>query len=215
MATYDKHLLDGEHLGYLVGKIKTLVATKIDNPSQKTDKQILAYDATSNSWLAVDAPNSAVWGSITGTITEQTDLQTALDDKTNKSDFDETNNRVGILSEAIEGLTQKKEDKVNLKEGAYKDVVTTVTEGSEALITSGAVQSAIKGLTGFHFEIVSALPTTGETNVIYLVLKETSETGNVYTEYAYINNAWEKLGDTSITLEYLTNGEIDTIWTNN
>ena len=188
MAIYDKHLLDGEHLGYLVGKIKTLVATKIDNPSQKTDKQILAYDATSNSWLAVDAPNSAVWGSITGTITEQTDLQTALSEK---------------------------EDKSNLKAGAYKEVVTTVTEGSEALITSGAVQSAIKGLTGFHFEIVSALPTTGETNVIYLVLKETSETGNVYTEYAYINNAWEKLSDTAITLEYLTNGEIDTIWTNN
>ena len=38
------------------------------------------------------------------------------------------------------------------------------------------------------------------------------ETGNIYTEYAWINNTWEQLGDTQITLEYLTNGEIDTIW---
>lgn len=204
MATYDKHLLDGEHLGYLVGKIKTLVATKIDNPSQKTDKQILAYDATSGSWLAVDAPNSAIWGQITGTLAEQTDLNTALENKTDKSDFETLSTNVAA-----------KEDKSNLKAAAYREVATVVTEGSEALITSGAVQSAIKGLTGFHFEIVSALPTTGETNVIYLVLKEASETGNVYTEYAYINNAWEKLGDTAITLEYLTNGEIDTIWTSN
>ena len=215
MAIYDKHLLDGEHLGYLVGKIKTLVATKIDNPSQKTDKQILAYDATSNSWLAVDAPNSAVWGSITGTITEQTDLQTALSEKAVKADVDKQVTDINSEITNVKTTVSNKEDKSNLKAGAYKEVVTTVTEGSEALITSGAVQSAIKGLTGFHFEIVSALPTTGETNVIYLVLKETSETGNVYTEYAYINNAWEKLGDTAITLEYLTNGEIDTIWTNN
>ncbi len=188
MAVYDKHLLDGEHLGYLVGKIKTLVATKIDNPSQATDGQLLAYDATTKSWLAVNAPTSGEWGKITGTLSNQTDLVNELN---------------------------KKEDKTNLKAGAYKGVTTQVTENSEDLITSGAVQSAIKGLTGFHFEIVSELPTTGVTNVIYLVLKSTGETGNVYTEYAYINNAWEKLGDTAITLEYLTNGEIDTIWTNN
>jgi hypothetical protein len=46
------------------------------------------------------------------------------------------------------------------------------------------INDAISGLTGFHFEIVQALPQTGESNVIYLVLKSSSETGNIYTEYA-------------------------------
>lgn len=75
------------------------------------------------------------------------------------------------------------------------------------------INNAISGLTGFHFEIVQALPETGESNIIYLVLKSTNEAGNIYTEYAWINNAWEKLGDTQISIEVLSNSEIDSIWT--
>ena len=77
---------------------------------------------------------------------------------------------------------------------------------------SSSISTAIAGLTGFHFEIVSALPPEGQTNVIYLVLKSQSEEGNIYTEYAWINNNWEKLRDTQISLEYLTNNEVRTIW---
>ena len=188
MAVYDTHLLNGEHLGHLIGKIKTLVGTKIDNPSQKTDGQILAYDATTGNWLAIDAPSDAVWGEITGTLADQTDLQDALDDKADADD---------------------------LGTAAALDYTNAVTEDSTDLVTSGAVFDAVKDLTGFHFEIVQTLPATGQPNIIYLVLKEATETGNVYTEYAWINNAWEKLGDTAITLEYLTNNEIDTIWNAN
>ena len=78
---------------------------------------------------------------------------------------------------------------------------------------NATVNAAIAQLTGFHFEIVQTLPTQGiETNCIYLVLKSQGETGNIYTEYAYINNAWETLGDTSVDLEYLTSAEVTTIW---
>lgn len=94
--------------------------------------------------------------------------------------------------------------------------VSSLTNDSNyqnATQVSASINAAIAQLTGFHFEIVETLPTQGiDTNCIYLVLKSSGETGNVYTEYAYINNAWEILGDTSVSLEYLTNAEVTTIW---
>lgn len=45
------------------------------------------------------------------------------------------------------------------------------------------------------YEVVTSLPTTNiNSHKIYLVLSETSGTNNLYTEYAYINSAWEILG---------------------
>lgn len=76
-----------------------------------------------------------------------------------------------------------------------------------------AITSAISGISGFSFEIVENLPTTGSSNVIYLKLKTNGSEGNIYTEYAYINNKWEVIGDTSVSLDFLTNAEISQIWT--
>ena len=76
-----------------------------------------------------------------------------------------------------------------------------------------AIASAIGGIGGFKFEIVENLPATGSSNVIYLKLKGQGTEGNIYTEYAYINNKWEVIGDTSIALDFLTNAEINQIWT--
>ena len=76
-----------------------------------------------------------------------------------------------------------------------------------------AIASAIGGVGGFKFEIVENLPATGSSNVIYLKLKEQGTEGNIYTEYAYINNKWEVIGDTSVSLDFLTNAEINQIWT--
>lgn len=45
------------------------------------DGKTLQYDSGSGEWQMVDFPNSAVWGAITGTLSDQTDLQTALNGK--------------------------------------------------------------------------------------------------------------------------------------
>jgi len=67
-------------------------------------------------------------------------------------------------------------------------------------------------LTNLHFLIVQTLPTTDiQTNIIYLLPKNPSGTNDVYTEYAYINNSWEKLGETQIDLSnYVTNTSLAT-----
>lgn len=191
MATYDKHLLDGEHLGYLISKIKTLVGTKIDNPSTKANGNFLKYNGTT--WVAADVPD-------TGVLSVTASDATVVVDNT-----DEANPKI-----AVGTITLAKVSDAGTAAGL--DYTSSVTEDSTDLITSGAVFDAVKDLTGFHFEIVSALPATGQPNIIYLVLKSSGPEGNIYTEYAWINNKYEQLGDTQISLEYLTNGEIDTIW---
>lgn len=61
---------------------------------------------------------------------------------------------------------------------------------------SSAIATAIAGITGISFEIVQSLPATGDPGTIYLVSHGGSGT-DIYDEYVYINNAWEKLGTTS------------------
>lgn len=259
MAEYDRHLLDGEHLGHLISKIKSLVATKITNPATKSNGQVLQYNGTD--WVATtlspsgvssvtaatgetvvvvdntDSANPKLGVAICATpgnvaLTKESDglkaniaslsADVVVDGTTNKAyTATEKTKLAGIAAgaevnvnadwNAVSGDAQIL-NKPTLGTAAAKDFTTAITAGSNDLVTSGAVQSAIAGLTGFHFEIVQTLPATGETNVIYLVPKTSGPQTNIYTEYAWINNAWEQLGDTQISLEYLTNAEIDTIW---
>lgn len=62
------------------------------------------------------------------------------------------------------------------------------------------VTEAIAGVGTFHAEIVDALPLAGASNILYLVAKASSESGNVYDEYLYISGAWELIGSTDIDL---------------
>lgn len=61
---------------------------------------------------------------------------------------------------------------------------------------SSAIATAIAGITGIQFEIVQTLPATGDAGTIYLISHGGSGT-DIYDEYVYVNNAWEKLGTTS------------------
>ena len=62
------------------------------------------------------------------------------------------------------------------------------------------VTTAIAGVGTFHAEIVDELPLTGVSNILYLVAKASSESGNVYDEYLYISGAWELIGSADIDL---------------
>ena len=83
-----------------------------------------------------------------------------------------------------------------------------------------AITAALAGITGIEFEVVQALPQTGEPGVIYL-LSNSGTAPNIYDEYIYVNNAFEKIGTTEVDLSgyvqatemhALTNAEIDTIF---
>lgn len=90
--------------------------------------------------------------------------------------------------------------------------------------TKTEVDTIIGQISTISFQIVQALPQTGQSNIIYL-LAVTGTTQNVYDEYIWVNNAWEKIGSTNIDLSNywtstsgeansliaITTAEIDTI----
>ena len=53
--------------------------------------------------------------------------------------------------------------------------------------TRSEVEQLIAAIQQCSFEIVEQLPLVGETNIIYLVPKQTAETRNIYDEYIYVN----------------------------
>ncbi len=69
--------------------------------------------------------------------------------------------------------------------------------GSYALKTY--VDQAVAGVTGMNFEIVQALPASGSAGTIYL-LSNSGSSPNVYDEYIWVNNAFEKIGTTDVDL---------------
>lgn len=57
------------------------------------------------------------------------------------------------------------------------------------------LKEMINGITSFNYEIVTELPVVGQKGIIYLILNSAStEENNVYDEYLYVNNKYEKLG---------------------
>ena len=62
------------------------------------------------------------------------------------------------------------------------------------------VTKAIADVSGFSAVIVSELPETGKTNILYLVPKTEAASDNVYDEYLYIDGAWKLIRCTDIDL---------------
>ena len=82
---------------------------------------------------------------------------------------------------------------------------TNSTQIATTAFVQGAVSSAIGNVNSFEVSVVQSLPTTNiDTHTIYFI-SNSGSTGNIYDEYMYINNNWEKIGTTDVDLSgYLT-----------
>lgn len=144
-----------------------------------------------------------------------------------------TSEEAGLLSSA-------NLNKINsIDEGAEKNVITKIkrngtlvnvsnkevditipTKYSELvndndLVSTTQVKKLISEARHMKKEIVSTKPSTGEENVIYLVGPKGSG-NNIYEEWLYINNSWEKIGDTDTKVDltgYLKSSDIKAITT--
>lgn len=76
------------------------------------------------------------------------------------------------------------------------------------------INSQINSLIGFTATIVNSLPSTGEVGVMYLKLNTSASVdGNIYDEYIWVNNKFEKIGSTETTVDlsgYVTQTEMTT-----
>lgn len=76
-ATNNGKLLVRIQNGYELEELHNVLIDNIQN------NQILQWDSTTGLWKNQNPPTSAVWGGITGTLSNQTDLQSALENKSN------------------------------------------------------------------------------------------------------------------------------------
>lgn len=82
------------------------------------------------------------------------------------------------------------------------------------IYTKQEVTTLINAIQKVTITIVEELPATGDSNVIYFVPK-TGSGNDTYNEYIYINNSWEKIGDTDVDLSnYYTKSQTDTLLNN-
>lgn len=81
-----------------------------------------------------------------------------------------------------------------LKENQLPDLKTI---NNESIIGKGNITINLN-----IYKIVEALPEQDiDESKIYLVLSDNSGEQNIYTEFVYINNGWEKLGEYKATID--------------
>ena len=79
-----------------------------------------------------------------------------------------------------------------------------------------AINSAVGKITGISFSVVTSLPTTGTTGVIYLIAHSHSDSGDNYDEYIWLadKKSYEKIGNTDVDLSaYVKSADLSEIET--
>lgn len=140
------------------------------------------------------------------------DVETAFNDKLaeEKTAREQTDAKLNALGEKVATLESKgfiTKEVANLVNYYLKSEVYNKTE-IDAFIEQ------LNGL-GISFKTVNELPETGENKHIYLVPAKTSADKNIYTEWIWVNGAWENIGSTDINLsDYYTKKETDKLLSN-
>jgi hypothetical protein len=70
--------------------------------------------------------------------------------------------------------------------------------------TKTEVDNMISAIPKFDIEVVASLPSSNISETTIYLLNTGNESGNVYTEYIYANNNWEKLGTQTLDLSGYT-----------
>ena len=103
------------------------------------------------------------------------------------------------------------------------NIVTTINEdstnqqipGAQAVFT--AITAALAGVGALHYEVVTSLPATGESNVIYLV----EIAADKYSMHIFNGGVWRNIGTSDIDLSQywaradlvaMTNADVQNIW---
>lgn len=114
-----------------------------------------------------------------------------------KSDWDATTGDAQILNKPT-ALSEFTND-----ENFIDNTVTNLTNyyTKTQTFTKDEVNNLISAIATLDIQKVDTLPTTNiSSTTLYLVPKSKTGTQNVCDEYLYVNNTWEKVGDTEIDL---------------
>lgn len=68
-------------------------------------------------------------------------------------------------------------------------------DASDPFPTTTEVRAMISEVPVFDIQVVSELPQNPSATTIYLVPSQETGSSNIFAEYIYVNNTWEKLGE--------------------
>ena len=130
------------------------------------------------------------------------------------SDF---NADLATISSSITNLSDEIDNIINveigdqLKASIIDNLTSSDTEKALSARQGKVLKELIDNLANLQITVVDTLPTTGESNIIYLVKKAGTGT-DIHDEYVYVEGNWEKIGTTDVDLtNYYTKTQVDSI----
>lgn len=221
--------LDDNGLLYFWLKLKNSLAGKVDkkdgmglssNDYSTADKEKLAGIAEgANKYSLPTASNSTLGGvKIGSNLNMNNGVLSGIMSSTDKTKLN------GIAEGAQVNVLESVKVNGTALTASNKAVNITVPTNNNQLTngagyqTAAQVQALIANAGHLKRVKVDSLPTTGDVNTIYMVLKSGGSSGDVYSEYMYIDDKWELIGNSAADLsgyvqsdDTITNAEIDTI----
>lgn len=187
----------------LINSVKNTVPNKILSNNNKLylykDNIQIANQTTPVEFKTINGKSVIGTGNISTDNTDASFSSTSTNPVQNKLITAALNNKANQAD--LSTLSNIVSEKANISDLASKQ--DKLIAGANVTISENgiiSVSSAIK------FSKVEQLPTSGETNVIYLL----RTTERDYTEYIWIDGKWEALGDARLSLEnYYTAAEIN------
>lgn len=149
-----------------------------------------------------------VEGSYNEKLREENDISSSNAEKLEKQINDLTilvNKTVNNIPSKISELENDSNFVNSLTDGLVNYYLKTET------YTKDEVKNLINAIKTIQMEVVAELPETGQNNIIYLIARGNQEVSNIYDEYIYVNESWEKIGSTDVDLtNYALKNEIPT-----
>lgn len=150
------------------------------------------------------ADGTAVWGADKDTT--YNNATTVADGLMSKEDKNKINTiangaQVNIIeSIKVNGTAQSVSNKsVDISVPTNNNQLTNGAGYQTASQVTEAINSAVGGITGLEYQIVSELPASGKKGTIYLI-SNSGTNPNAYDEYIWVNTTFEKIGSTEVDL---------------
>lgn len=120
-----------------------------------------------------------------------------------KKKFNDLVDKIKLLVQHQNDAIEEQNKKVRTVYDAYERGDLKGDTGDQGIQGEQGIQG-IQGEKGdagvVEFIVVNELPSENIKNAIYLLHSADTESGNVFDEYIYVNDAWEKIGNASVAI---------------
>jgi len=184
--------LDLNGLTHFFGKVKTWIGNNyLSLKGGIIDGSVTLLDS-----LSVREQDSHTQRYVT---IEYSNISMGYHDDDNNEDIDAVSINSGYISAPQFKKSGGTSTQVLMANGSVKEIGRA--NGVAGLDANGRIPLAQLGnLDTSLFKLVTSLPSSGESNKIYIV-KDGSDANDVYQEYYYTNGAWEKIGTHTVKVD--------------